>query len=301
MNESIEKCGFVAIVGRPNVGKSTLMNRMLGQKISITSKKPQTTRHRILGIKSTENYQIIYVDTPGMHLGGKSAMNRYMNKAASTVLSDVDLILFVVDTNRWTEEDENVLKKLRHDRVPVILVINKIDLIKQKEKILPVISELGDKMKFSDIVPVSAFKNDNLNILEELVVNCIPEGNPLFPVEQVTDKSERFMASEIVREKLMRRLQQELPYSLTAEIERFSLEKNILYIDSIIWVERESQKKIVIGKSGSVLKDVGKAARKDMQHAFGHKVHLQLWVKVKEGWSDSENLLKRMGYDDVSI
>lgn len=301
MNESIEKCGFVAIIGRPNVGKSTLMNRMLGQKISITSKKPQTTRHKILGIKSTENYQIIYVDTPGMHLGGKSAMNRYMNKAASTALSDVDLILFVVDIKKWTEEDENVLKKLRHDRVPVILVINKVDLVKQKEKILPVISKLGDKMKFSDIIPVSAYKNDNLNILEELVVNCIPEGNPLFPVEQVTDKSERFMASEIVREKLMRRLQQELPYSLTAEIERFSLEKNILYIDSIIWVERESQKKIVIGKSGSVLKDVGKAARKDMQYAFGHKVHLQLWVKVKEGWSDSENLLKRMGYDDVSI
>lgn len=301
MNESIEKCGFVAIIGRPNVGKSTLMNRMLGQKISITSKKPQTTRHKILGIKSTENYQIVYVDTPGMHLGGKSAMNRYMNKAASTVLSDVDLILFVVDIKKWTEEDENVLKKLQHDRVPVILVINKVDLVKQKEKILPVIAELGDKMKFSDIVPVSAFKNDNLNILEELVVNYIPEGNPLFPVEQVTDKSERFMASEIVREKLMRRLQQELPYSLTAEIERFSLEKNILYIDSIIWVERESQKKIVIGKSGSVLKDVGKAARKDMQYAFGHKVHLQLWVKVKEGWSDSENLLKRMGYDDVSI
>ena len=297
MADKINKCGFVAIVGRPNVGKSTLMNKLLGQKISITSRKPQTTRHRILGIKSTDYQQIIYVDTPGMHLGAKSVMNKYMNRAASTILSDVDLIAFVVDINKWTKEDENVLHKLMRENIPVVLVINKIDMLKRTEEVLPMIAELGKKMDFTDVIPVSAKRGSNLDGFEKIVSKYLPESPPLFPEEQVTDKSERFMASEIVREKLMRRLQQELPYSLTVEIEQFVAKKNMLHINAIIWVERDSQKKIVIGKSGAVLKDVGSSARKDMERLFEQKVHLEMWVKVKEGWSDSENLMKRMGYD----
>jgi len=300
MNEIPAKCGFVAIVGRPNVGKSTLMNKILGQKISITSRKRQTTRHRILGIKSEENLQIIYVDTPGMHLGGKTAMNRYMNRAANTVLSDVDLVLFVVDISKWTKEDDNVVMRLKREKVPVMLIINKVDLLKQKEKLLPLIAQYSEKMKFEEVIPVSAKRGNNLESLQDLVKNYLPESGPLFPEEQVTDKSERFIAAEIIREKLMRRLQQELPYALTAEIEKFSIENNILHIAAVIWVERETQKKIVIGKSGEVLKEVGRNARIDMENMFESKVNLILWVKVKEGWSDNEGLMKRMGYDDLN-
>jgi GTP-binding protein Era len=299
MNDVISKCGFVAIVGRPNVGKSTLMNRILGQKISITSRKRQTTRHKILGIKSEQNLQVIYVDTPGMHLGGKTAMNRYMNRTANTVLSDVDLVLFVVDISKWTKEDENVLRRLKRERVPVMLVINKVDQLKQKERLLPMIAELSNKMEFTEVIPVSAKKGNNLDTLQNLIKNYLPESGPLFPEEQITDKSERFIASEIIREKLMRRLQQELPYALTTEIERFSTEKDILHISAVIWVERDTQKKIVIGKNGEVLKEIGKSARIDMEKMFERKVNLQLWVKVKEGWSDNEGLMKRMGYDDI--
>jgi len=294
------KCGFVAIVGRPNVGKSSLMNKILGQKISITSRKRQTTRHRILGIKSKENLQVIYVDTPGMHLGGKTAMNKYMNRAANTVLSDVDLVLFVVDINKWTKEDDNVVARLKREKVPVMLIMNKVDLLKQKDKLLPMIVELSAKMEFVEVIPISAKKGNNLDTLQDLVANYLPESGPLFPEEQVTDKSERFIVAEIIREKLMRRLQQELPYALTTEIEQFNVEKNILHISAIIWVERETQKKIVIGKSGEVLKDVGKSARIDMENMFEKKVHLNLWVKVKEGWSDNESLMKRLGYDDLN-
>jgi len=299
MTNKINNCGFVAIVGRPNVGKSTLMNKLLGQKISITSRKPQTTRHRILGIKSTDMEQVVYVDTPGMHLGAKTAMNKYMNRAASTVLSDVDLIAFVVDINKWTSEDENVLTKLKRENVPVVLVINKIDMLHRTEEVLPMIADLGEKMDFTDVIPVSAKRGSNLDGFEKIVSRYMPESAPLFPEEQITDKSERFMASEIIREKLMRRLQQELPYSLTVEIEQFATKKDMLHINSIIWVERDSQKKIVIGKSGVVLKDVGKAARIDMEQLFEQKVHLEMWVKVKQGWSDSESLMKRFGYDDL--
>lgn len=300
MNNMTSKCGFVAIVGRPNVGKSSLMNKILGQKISITSRKRQTTRHRILGIKSKENLQVIYVDTPGMHLGGKTAMNKYMNRAANTVLSDVDLVLFVVDINKWTKEDDNVVARLKREKVPVMLIMNKVDLLKQKDKLLPMIVELSAKMEFVEVIPISAKKGNNLDTLQDLVANYLPESGPLFPEEQVTDKSERFIVAEIIREKLMRRLQQELPYALTTEIEQFNVEKNILHISAIIWVERETQKKIVIGKSGEVLKDVGKSARIDMENMFEKKVHLNLWVKVKEGWSDNESLMKRLGYDDLN-
>ena len=301
MSNNVTKCGFVAIVGRPNVGKSTLMNALLGQKISITSRKPQTTRHRILGIKTDENAQVIYVDTPGMHLGGKSALNRYMNRAANTVLNDVDLVLFVIDITKWTEEDENVLTKMKRENVPVFLIINKVDLIKEKEKLLPKIMDLSKRMDFAEIISLSAKKGHYLNDLEQLIIKNLPDNAAFFPEEQVTDKSERFIVAEIVREKLMRRLQEELPYSLTVEVEKFKVEKDVLHIGAIIWVERDSQKKIVIGKSGSILKEVGKKARIDMENMFERKVHLGLWVKVKAGWSDNENLMKKFGYDEIDI
>lgn len=292
------RSGFVAIVGRPNVGKSTLMNHILGQKISITSSKPQTTRHRILGIKTTEDSQVIYVDTPGVHLNAKKAMNRYMNRAATTSLEEAELILFLVEATTWTEEDDNVLKRLRGLNRSVVLVVNKVDRIKEKEALLPVLQELSGKMEFLSVVPLSALKGSNVEELEKLVVEHLPVAAPMFPEEYVTDRSERFLAAELVREKLMRSLGKELPYATTVEIESFKDEGEMLRIHALIWVERNSQKRIVIGKGGEKLKEIGRQARIDMEKLFGTKVFLQLWVKVKEGWSDNERILNSLGYKD---
>jgi GTP-binding protein Era len=296
--EQSYRSGFVAIVGRPNVGKSTLMNRILGQKISITSSKPQTTRHRILGIKTDERSQCIYVDTPGLHLNAQKAMNRYMNRAATSSLDDVELILFVVDVHRWTEEDENVLKRVREKGTPVALVVNKVDEIKDKEELLPLLQQLSAKMDFAAVVPLSALKGKNVGELEKVVYDALPEGDPVFPEEYVTDRSERFLAAELVREKLMRSLGKELPYATTVEIEQFKEDEGMLRISALIWVERQSQKIIVIGKGGERLKEIGRSAREDMERLFGEKVFLQLWVKVKEGWSDNERILSSLGYRD---
>lgn len=292
------RSGFVAIVGRPNVGKSTLMNHILGQKISITSSKPQTTRHRILGIKTTEVCQVIYVDTPGVHLNAKKAMNRYMNRAATSSLEEVELILFLVEANAWTEEDENVLRRLKDVKAPVILVVNKVDRIKDKEELLPVLQELSQKMAFASVIPLSALKGSNVEGLEREVYERLPEAAPMFPEDYVTDRSERFLAAELIREKLMRGLGKELPYSTAVEIESFKEEGGMLNIHGLIWVERDSQKRIVIGKGGEKLKEVGRQARIDMEKLFGSKVFLQLWVKVKEGWSDNERILNSLGYKD---
>ncbi|HEY0722265.1 MAG TPA: GTPase Era [Gammaproteobacteria bacterium] len=296
MSESPFRSGFVAIVGRPNVGKSTLLNRILGQKISITSRKPQTTRHRILGIKTDEVSQAVYVDTPGLHLNAKKAMNRFMNKAVTTTLDDVDLILFVIEAGEWNEEDENVLQRLKNAKVPVMLVVNKIDRLADKEALLPLMQSLADKMSFIEIVPLSAQNGSNVAELERTVVRYLPEAAPMFPADQITDRSERFLAAEIVREKLMRELGQELPYAVTVEIEQFKEEEGLLRISALIWVERDSQKRIVIGKKGEQLKEIGRQARIDMEKLFDNKVFLQLWVKVKEGWSDNERLLNSLGY-----
>lgn len=296
--ETTFKSGFVGIVGRPNVGKSTLMNHLLGQKLSITSRKPQTTRHAILGIKTTDDYQIIFVDTPGIHLNANKAMNRYMNRAATSSIDSVELVLFLIDAREWTEEDENVLKRLSNDRVPVVLVINKIDLIKEREALLPLLQEHAKRMVFHDVIPLSALKSVNLDQLEDLVVKQLPESEMIYPEDYITDRSERFLASEIVREKLMRMLGKELPYAIAVEIEQFKDEDGMLRISALIWVERESQKRIVIGKGGSRLKDVGRDARLDMQKLFDRKIFLQLWVKIKEGWSDSERILNSLGYRD---
>lgn len=292
------RCGYVALVGRPNVGKSTLMNHLIGQKISITSSKPQTTRHRIIGIKTEADYQAVFVDTPGLHLNAKKAVNRYMNRTAKSTLADVDLIIFVVEAGRWTEDDDNVLRQVRAAEVPVVLAVNKIDHIKDKAELLPLLQNLGRKMDFAALVPVSALRRNNLDELEKVVAQHLPENAPLYAEDQITDRSSRFLAAEIVREKLMRTLGQELPYELTVEIEQFKEEDGLLNIAAVIWIERDSQKPIVIGKGGSVLKKVGQLARTDMERLFDSKVYLQLWVKVKEGWSDDERALSSLGYTE---
>ncbi len=292
------RCGYVALVGRPNVGKSTLLNHLLGQKISITSRKPQTTRHQILGIKTTDDAQIIYVDTPGIHHKGKRAMNRYMNRAATSVLEGVHVVLFVVEVLRWTDEDELVLKRLKHSGLPVILVINKVDRLAEKEAMLPYLQEVSAKYDFKHVIPVSALKSDNLTALENSILEFLEESAPWFPQEQVTDRSVRFLTAEIIREKLTRGLGQELPYDLTVEIEQFREEKRKVHINALIWVERANQKSIVIGKGGQRLKAIGQQARKDIEAMLDKKVFLELWVKVKEGWSDDERAILSLGYHD---
>ena len=292
------RSGYVALVGRPNVGKSTLLNRILGQKVSITSRRPQTTRHRILGIKTGAQVQVVYVDTPGLHRGGKRAMNRYMNRAASDALQDVDLVVFVVEGTRWTDEDELVLEKLRQVSCPVILAVNKIDRVTDKKQLLPYLQQVSAHMDFAQIIPLSAKQGSQVAELEQAVEALLPESTPFYPEDQVTDRSMRFMAAELVREKLFRKLGQELPYGITVEIEQFKEEEGLYRIHALIWVERDSQKAIVIGKQGVLLREVGREARIDMEEAFGQKVFLELWVKVKEGWADDERALRSLGYDD---
>ena len=294
------RCGYVALVGRPNVGKSTLLNHLLGQKISITSRKPQTTRHQILRIKTTDTAQVVYVDTPGIHLHGKRAMNRYMNRTAGSALEGVQVALFLVEPLRWTEEDDLVLKRLRQSKVPVILVVNKVDTLEEKEALLPYLQEVAAKYEFKHVIPVSALKGTSLDVLESHILEFLEVSAPYFPEDQVTDRSIRFMAAEIVREKLMRRLGQELPYDLTVEIERFKEQKGIVHIHALIWVERKNQKAIIIGKGGERIKAVGEDARHDIEKLVEKKVYLELWVKIKEGWSDDERALQSLGYHDES-
>lgn len=289
-------CGFIAIVGRPNVGKSTLLNKILGQKISITSRKAQTTRHRIVGIHTEGAYQAIYVDTPGLHIEEKRAINRLMNRAASSAIGDVDLIIFVVEGTKWTEDDEMVLNKLRAAKAPVVLAINKIDNVKEKDELLPHITELSQKFDFVEILPISAQRGKNVHILQKIVRDSLREGVHHFPEEYVTDRSQRFMASEIIREKLMRFTGEELPYSVTVEIEQFKVnERGVYEINGLILVEREGQKKMVIGAKGQKIKTIGIEARADMERLFDAQVHLELWVKVKSGWADDIRFLRELG------
>ncbi|KXI28693.1 GTPase Era [Paraglaciecola hydrolytica] len=291
------RCGMIAIVGRPNVGKSTLLNKLLGQKISITSRKPQTTRHRIMGIDTEEEYQAIYVDTPGLHIEEKRTINRYMNRAASSSIADVGLVLFLVEGTKWTEDDQMVLTKVQQNNVPCWLIVNKSDNVKDKETMLPHLRWLGEQHQFDKIMPVSAKTGKNVEELRALVQQSLPESEFYFPEDYITDRSSRFMASEIIREKLMRFTGDELPYSVTVEIEQFLLSDNGMYrINGLILVERDSQKAMVIGKSGAKLKTIGAEARKDMEALFEAKVFLELWVKVKSGWADDERALRSLGY-----
>lgn len=291
-------CGYVVLIGRPNVGKSTLMNHLLKQKISITSRKPQTTRHRIIGISTTEAGQIIYMDTPGMHNSDKRALNRHLNRTAEATLLGVDVVIWLIDGLSWHEYDEVIFQKLEQANLPVILAVNKIDKVLDKEAILTFFNDAQHRFPFKHLVPISALKRTNLEQLENLIMALLPEQGLIYPEDQVTDRSERFLAAEIVREKLTRRLGDELPYALTVEIERYEEKPGITKIYAIIWVERLTQKNIVIGREGDMLKKVGTDARHDIEKLIGQKVYLQLWVKVKKGWSDSERALQSLGFND---
>lgn len=294
----IQRCGYVAIVGRPNVGKSTLLNHLLGQKISITSRKPQTTRHQVLGIKTEADCQIIFVDTPGLHRAEPRAINRYMNRAASSAIRDVDVVVMVVDRTAWTDEDDMVLQRVAQAGVPTLLVVNKVDLLEDKTVLLPQLQQLAERAPFATIIPLSALRGQNLDALEKEIRLHLPESSHFFPEDQITDRSQRFLAAEIVREKIMRQLGDELPYAVAVEIEEFSQEGAILNISALILVERDGQKRILIGEGGSRLRSIGTDARRDMERLFESKIMLRLWVKVKSGWSDDERALRSLGYDD---
>jgi GTP-binding protein Era len=299
MNKETKHCGMVAIVGRPNVGKSTILNQLLEQKVSITSRKPQTTRHRILGIDTRDNMQTIYVDTPGLHSEEKRAINRVMNRAASSSLGEVGLVLFVVEGTRWTDDDAMVLTKIKASKLPCLLVVNKIDKVDQQNQLIDQLKWLAQQHNFEHTVPVCAKNAKNIDVLRGLVIDSLPEGEFYFPEDYITDRSSRFMAAEIIREKLMRFTGDELPYSVTVEIEQFmQTDTGMLRINGLILVERETQKRMVIGKSGQHLKKIGAEARKDMEGLFDNKVFLELWVKVKSGWADDERALRSLGYSE---
>jgi GTP-binding protein Era len=294
------RCGFAALVGRPNVGKSTLLNALLGQKVSIVSPKPQTTRTRIHGVLTRPGMQIVFVDLPGIHAKQPRAINRYMNRTALASLADSDVNLFVIEALRWTDEDERALAELKAAGRPILLLINKVDRAKPKERLLPFMAEISSKAEFAEVVPISAIKRSNLDRLPALIASYLPESPLLFPPDQVTDASDRFMAAEIIREKLTRRLQEEVPYGLFVEVEGIGEaedEPGKLVVQAVIWVERTGQKAIVIGKGGELLKEVGRAARLELRQHFGRPVHLELWVKVREDWSDDESALRKFGYE----
>lgn len=299
MNHESTHAGLIAIVGRPNVGKSTLLNALLGQKISITSRKPQTTRHRILGILTEKNRQAILVDTPGLHSEEKRAINRLMNRAATSSIAEVELIVFLVEGTHWTPDDELVLNKIKKSGSPCILVVNKIDNITDKDELLPQLQKLGAMHEFTDIVPISASKGQGVDTIRKLCLGSLPISGFWFPEDHITDRSSRFMASEIIREKLIRFTGDELPYSTTVEIEQFKMDdKGVIHINALILVERDSQKRMVIGNKGERLKTIGQEARRDMENLFESKVFLETWVKVKSGWADDERALRSLGYGD---
>jgi GTP-binding protein Era len=291
------RCGLVAVIGRPNVGKSTLINAIMGRKVSIVTAKPQTTRHRILAVHTMPDAQIIFVDTPGLHRKAGKAMNRLMNRTAANALADADVILFVSDATRWTSEDDDVLKRLKKARAPVVAVLNKVDEVHPKEKLLHAIALMSARLDFAEIIPLSALRQDNLDQLMAVLPSFLPESPPLFPEDMHTDRSREFHAAEVIREKLTLMLHQELPYGLTVQVERYLEEDSGLSINAIIWVERDSQKGIVVGKNGSVLKRVGRAARLELKEQLGCNVHLELWVKVKSNWADNEQDLMSLGFE----
>jgi GTP-binding protein Era len=290
--------GYAVLAGRPNVGKSTLLNRLLGQKVAITSHKPQTTRHRIIGIRSEDDGQIVFVDTPGIHDRGDKAMNFYLNRTAHSALQDVDIVLFVVQAMAWTEEDERVLKAIKKAGIPAIAAVNKVDLVSRKEELLPFMQDLAARHEFVEMVPVSAHDGDNVEALAETVMKRLPAGEAIFPDDQISDRSERFFAAELLREQLIRRYHQELPYAVTVEIERFEEQDGRYNIGAVIWVERDSQRVILLGKGGLAMKETATAARKAMNDFFQTRVHLEVWIKVKKSWSSDEASMVRLGYTD---
>jgi len=298
--EATTRCGYVALVGRPNVGKSTLLNRLLGTKLSIVTAKPQTTRQQVAGIKTTDAGQVVYLDTPGIHEAASRALNRHMNRIAHAALRDVDLVLFLVEAGRWSKQDEYVARALSRVEVPVVLVVNKIDLLPDKTKLIDFLREKVDSSRFEKVLLVSAKQGDGVAEIERSVMHYLPFSQPFFDSDQYTDRSERFLAGELIREQLMLRLHQEIPYSIAVEIEEFKRTDELLRLGAIIWVERAGQKQIVIGKDGLVLKQVGTLARKELEKLFDEKVFLRLWVKVKDDWSDNERVMRQMGFDEFT-
>lgn len=297
-----KRCGFVALVGRPNVGKSTLLNRILGQKISITSQKPQTTREQILGIHTDKANQIVFLDTPGIHIekkGKDKALNRYMNTSALNALESADLIVFMLDRTRFNEEDAHILKLIKTTKAPVILLLNKVDLIKDKPTLLPFISKIQEEHNFASIVPFSTKNEEQVEKLKDMIVGYLPHQEHFYPEDQVTNRSERFLIAEIIREKITRQLGEEVPYQATVEIEKFERKKGVLHLHALIWVGRKGQKKILIGDAGEKLKIIGRDARIDLEKMFETKVMLNLWVKVKKNWSDDLQAMKSLGYTDT--
>jgi GTPase len=288
------RCGFIAIVGRPNVGKSTLLNHLLEQKISITSRKPQTTRHRITGIKTEGDVQFVYVDTPGLHKDQRRALNRAMNATVAEVLKDVDVVLFVVERLVFNEEDEMVLQAMEKLKIPVMLLINKCDQIENRERLLPHIQKIAAKRHFAEVIPIAVLTGHNLDTVQSCVAKYLPEGPFMFPEDQITDRSSKFLAAELIREKITRQLGDELPYDVNVEIEKFAAEGQVIHIHGLILVDKPGQKQIIIGHEGDRLKTIGKAARLDMEVAFDSKVMLHLWVKVKSGWADDERALQSL-------
>ncbi len=297
MSETPYRCGFVAVVGRPNVGKSTLINALIGSKVSIVTAKPQTTRHRILALHTTASWQIIFVDTPGLHRKAGKAMNRLMNRTAVNALADADVILFVSEATRWTEEDEDVLTRLKTCQSPVIALLNKIDTVHPKSRLLEALDKMSRRYDFKEVIPISARNQDNLPVLMDILPNFLPQSEALFPPDMRTDRSVEFHAAEVIREKLTVLLRQELPYGLAVQIEDYRVDEAGVTIHAIIWVERDSQKGIVVGKGGKILKKVGRAAREEIRDELKQAVHLELWVKVKDNWADSEKALMQLGYE----
>ena len=298
MDTTAYRAGFVAVIGRPNVGKSTLINALVGSKVSIVSSRPQTTRHRMLGIASFPNGQLVLVDTPGIHAKQPRAMNRYMNRAARGAVSDVHVAVLVIEAGRWHSDDALAYQALKESDVPVVLVINKIDKMKDKDGLLPFIKEVTEAREFASVQLISALKNKGTQDLITTLLKFVPESEALYSDDEITDKSQRFLAGEMVREQLMQRLGDELPYSATVEIEKFEVDGSLLRIGAVIWLEREGQKAIVIGKGGERLKSISTSARISMEKLFGAKVFLETWCRVRDGWSDDEAALNRFGYSD---
>ncbi len=290
------KRGSVAVVGRPNVGKSTFLNAVLRQKISITCRKPQTTRHQIIGVKTLGDAQIVFIDTPGLQMHPRNQLNRYMNRQSTRILPEVDVALFMVEAARWLPEDANVLKAIADAKVCSILVPNKIDRVSDKRRLLPYLEEISAYHEFREVVPISARDESNFERLQACILALLPHGLHWFPDDQVTDKSERFLAAEIIREKLIRRLGDEIPYVLAVTVPEFAVSESLIRIHAVIWVQNQGQKAIVIGRGGRVLKDSGSAARVELEEMLQHKVFLETWVKVKENWSDNAVALAELGY-----
>jgi GTPase len=292
------RSGFVALAGRPNVGKSTLLNAFVGQKLSIVTPRPQTTRNRLIGLLQLPEAQIAFVDTPGLHLGQKRALNRAMNRTAAAALGDADLVLLVLEALRWTDEDELALHRIRDTQRPVIAVVNKVDRVHPRERLLPYIAELATRHEFRRIVPISARRGSNLDDLKRVIIAELPVGEAMFPADQLTDRSRDFRIAETIREKLTLELVEELPYGIAVEIEQIETpEDGQLRVSAVIWVDREGHKPIVIGADGSRLKRIGRAARLELNHLLGGRFHLTLWVKVREDWADDVRALQQLGLE----